>query len=1085
MKKNLGLITVFLIGLLYLSTLEPGQVKDRPGNKGLDISVKTKYLQTPGAVRFDLNFGKFPLYFITNNGQVNEKAAFYAKTSKYTLWLTRQGLVFDGFKKVEVKPEQEEQTTGHRQQMTEKRIYREGKLARTVSRVIFLNANKNPEIVPIGETKLRVNYFIGNDKSKWHGDIPTSKAVLYKNLYKNVDLKVYGIEKQIQYDWLVKPGGNPGDIRFRYKNVNSTRLDKQGNLLVETDFGEFIHKCPMGYQKIANQRVKIIAAFKPINPGENIYGFVPGEYDKNCELIIDPVVLAYSTYLGGESWDWGRGIAVDSKGYAYVTGYTGSSDFPTSDLKQYPSDYDVFVTKIDTTEAGVSSLIYSTYLGGEYIDFGHEIAVDSNENVYVAGDTFSTGFPIVNQYQTDQPGSDAFLIKIDTRQSGSESLIYSTYLGGGEFDYGSGIAVDSSGNAYVTGSAGSTDFPTRDQYQSDQPGYDAFVTKIDTTQSGDASLVYSTYLGGSGGDGGAGIAVDSSGYTYVIGNTTSTDFPTLDQYQTDQPDDDVFVTKIDTTQAGIASLIYSTYLGGNGDDDGTSIAVDSNGYAYLTGYTDSTNFPTLGQYQADQASTDVYVTKIDTNQSGTSCLIFSTYLGGSGEELGAAIAVGSSGYVYLTGHTNSMDFPTRSQYQADQGSIDAFVTKLSTNQIGDSSLIYSTYLGGSYEDQGTGIAVDSSGAAYVSGFTESYDFPTMNPYQGPPGNPYRDAFVTKLIYGVPPFRSSPDFNGDGYGDVLWRYYGTGGYNAIWLIGTTGADAGAAVKSLSHLNMSKIKPGFMNFARQRKGSQENVWETFEKQEIVVIKDGFAGVKNGNRNSFVFPNLSRAMAASVTDPRDDPQGVDLLAVADLDWQISGTGDFNFDGKIDIVWSHTGDGRNCVWYMDGVTFSGYGALPQGSNLDWTLSGVEDFNLDGKPDLLWRNEVDGRNAVWYMDGTTLLSIGIMTAGANLDWKLCGTGDFNNDGKADLVWRNTSDGQNAVWYMDGAGLVSVGWLTSVEDQNWKLRGTGDFNNDGKTDLIWTYTTDGRNCIWYLDGVALTGVEFLTTVTDTTWEIEN
>jgi hypothetical protein len=341
-----------------------------------------------------------------------------------------------------------------------------------------------------------------------------------------------------------------------------------------------------------------------------------------------------------------------------------------------------------------------------------------------------------------------------------------------------------------------------------------------------------------------------------------------------------------------------------------------------------------------------------------------------------------------------------------------------------------------------------------------------------------------IIY-LDPFRSSPDFNGDGYADVIWRYYGPGGYNAIWLIGTGGTGGTAAITALSPPNTNKIEPGFMNFAKQRKSWQKNVWETFEKQEIVIIKDGFAGIKNWDRNMLPVPNLSLVMAASVPDPGDDPQSVDLLAVEDLDWQISGTGDFNFDGKIDMVWSHIVDGRNCVWYMDGVTFAGYAPFPDGANLDWKLSGVEDFNLDGKPDLLWRNELDGRNAVWYMDGTTLLNIGIMTTGANLDWKLCGTGDFNNDGKADLVWRNVVDGRNAVWYMDGAELVSVGWLDSVADQNWKLRGTGDFNNDGKTDLIWTYVTDGRNCIWYLDGVILTGVEFITTVTDTTWKIEN
>ena len=207
---------------------------------------------------------------------------------------------------------------------------------------MFIGANKNPEMVPVDETKLRVNYFKGNDPAKWHCDVPTSQAVLYKGLYKNIELKVYGVEKQIEYDWIVKPGGNPGDIRFEYKNVKGTRIDKDGNLLIETDFGELMHKSPVSYQEIGRaqgarrraqsevvgaglracpkERRDVNVTFKKI--GKNTYGFEVSEYDKSQELIIDPVVLVYSTYLGGSDEDWGMGIAVDNNGYAYVTGTT-------------------------------------------------------------------------------------------------------------------------------------------------------------------------------------------------------------------------------------------------------------------------------------------------------------------------------------------------------------------------------------------------------------------------------------------------------------------------------------------------------------------------------------------------------------------------------------------------------------------------------------------------------------------------------------------------------------------------------------------------------------------------------------------
>ncbi len=679
-------------------------------------------------------FGSIPLYFIPNEGQVNEKALFYAKTSRYTLWMTREGLVFDSSRKLESnfkgnKGKEELDSS----KMSRKDVQPEA-FERDVSRLIFQNANKNPEIVPLELTEYRVNYFIGKNKSKWKTDISTSKRVLYKDLYKNIDLKVYGVEEQIEYDWIVKPEGNPEEIIFTYKDTDGTEINNEGDLLVLTEFGELVHKKPISYQVVGGARVDVESSFKCIE--KDTYGFKLGVYDKNYELIIDPVVLVYSTYLGGSFPDYGRSIVVDSSGHAYVTGYTYSTDFPTQNPFQSDQNFeDVFVTKL--SPAG-SSLVYSTYLGGGSNDRGDGIAVDSSGNAYVTGYTKSTDFPTQNPFQTDQGNQDVFVTKLSAAGS---SLVYSTYLGGSNLDRGNDIAVDSSGKAYVTGYTESTDFPTQNPYQTDQGLIDVFVTKLSSAGS---SLVYSTYLGGGGSEIGYGIVVDGSGNAYVTGYTHSTDFPTQNPFQTDQEGADVFVTKL--SSAG-NSLVYSTYLGGGGSEIGYGIVVDVSGNAYVTGETPSTDFPTQNPFQTHQGGTDVFVTKLSSTGSS---LVYSTYLGGSLHDGGYGIAVDSSGYAYVTGYTYSYNLPLKNWFQEPQLNMvykNAFVTKFS---YAGNSLVSSTHLGDYHEDQGNGIAVDSSGNAYVTGYTESTDFPTQNPYQTDQN--FEDAFVTKLPYQG----SSPD-----------------------------------------------------------------------------------------------------------------------------------------------------------------------------------------------------------------------------------------------------------------------------------------------------------------------------------------
>ncbi len=380
-------------------------------------------------------------------------------------------------------------------------------------------------------------------------------------------------------------------------------------------------------------------------------------------------------------------------------------------------------------------LAYSTYLGGSSADDGLAIAVDSSGNAYVTGWTVSFDFPTRNPLQPTRRGrfESAFISKLS---ADGTSLVYSTYLGGSNWDHGHGIAVDASGNAYLTGSTASFDFPTVNPLQpAFGGGVDAFIAKV---SADGASLIYSSYLGGSRGDFGGGIAVDTSGSAYITGYTFSFDFPTVNPLQAVYGGglSDGFIAKV---SADGASLVYSTYLGGSGQDLGRGIAVDSSGTAYVAGTTDSTNFPTVNPLQPMPGGYwDAFVSKVSADGAS---LVYSTYLGGSDEDFGAGIAVDSSGSAYVVGTTRSPNFPTVNPLQPTGSFFDAFVSKVSAD---GASLVYSTYLGGTRDDIGYGIAVDSSGNAYVTGTTESFDFPLVNPVQPVYGGGISDAFVSKV-----------------------------------------------------------------------------------------------------------------------------------------------------------------------------------------------------------------------------------------------------------------------------------------------------------------------------------------------------
>jgi len=728
-------------------------------------------LSQPGgaeARRIERSLDLLPLRFEPNRGQAGAGAAFLARGR--------------GFSAAFGENEAEIEIAG-----------RAGR--RAGLRIKLLQASEHAEVS--GERRLpgTVNYFSGNDPGRWHTGVPTFGQLRYRGVYPGTDLIYYGNKGSLEFDFQLMPGASAKQIQMKFEGAQDIRVDEKGDLVVRVSDESIRFLRPVIYQPTQggkpnkDGREMVRGGFRIF--GKNTVGFAVERYDHARPLILDPI-LNYSTYIG--SYAEATSIAVDASGEAYITGSTDTS-FPTTQgseqpgpISCYPENPCLFVAKFNSTG---TALVYSTYLSGTRAsgsvggDSVAGIAVDANGDAFVVGATSSASFPVTaGAWQTKYPitagqppdspiQTAGFLAELN---STGGSLIYSTYLGGSTLSYISAVALDASGDAYVTGGTLDTDFPTTPgAYKTTAASKpsdlsSAYIAEVNPAGT---KLVYSTYLGGSGEDIGAAIAIDSMGAAYVAGSTTSTNFPvTSGAVQASREGSNLqagFVTKIN---AAGSALVYSTYLGGSEMDGAAGIAVDASGDAYVTGSTNSADFPTtagafqtkIGYSYFNYPQTNAFVSEISGD--GTA-LAYSTYLGGGisfapladeGDQA-TGIALDGQGMVYVTGMACTGDYPvTAGAFEPENldgeytGECTAFLTKL--KPTANTPLVYSTYFGGTgdgdagddfYGEEANGLALDPAGNVYLAGFTLSVDFPvTDGVYETAFDGPSRGAFVTEF-----------------------------------------------------------------------------------------------------------------------------------------------------------------------------------------------------------------------------------------------------------------------------------------------------------------------------------------------------
>lgn len=908
-------LRVIVLLLIALTTVLPDSRVNRSAS-----TPASPARPSPAAAQLaqDQAYGKLPLSYEQNNGQADASVNFVVHTHHYLAFVSPDALT------VAVPQGPATATNATAAPALPQQPPLTGPQRFVQLRLV--GANLHASAQPSNKLPGIANYFLGNDPSKWQTNIPTFAQVTYDEAYPGIAVRYGSDHGQVQQDFVVAAGADPGQLAFTLAGATALQIQSSGDLTATVGKGTLRLSAPVVYQEIAGVREPVAAGYQML--GQQV-GFWWSDYDPTQPLIIDPT-LGYSTYLGGASDDQANAIALDGSDNAYVTGWTTSTNFPTT-----PGAYlttfintgysDAFVTKLN---AGGTALVFSTYFGGSS---GNAIAVDSAGDSYIVGGAVTPFFPTSRSATPPKPGASitgtSYVTKLN---STGTALVYTYLIGGSSYSVASAIAIDSSGNAYVAGSTSSSDMPTTTgAFQTTYNGAgggDAFVAKVNASGS---ALVYSTYLGGSTSQQAYGIAIDASGNAFVAGETYSPDFPiTAGAFQTTYGGNtypDAFVTKLN---ASGSALVYSTYLGGSANDYAYAIAIDSNDNAYITGQTLSYNFPTTpGAYVPGTSSAPIsaFVTKL--NASG-SALAYSTLVSPPQFQqisAGRAIAVDSSGNATIVGFTpdDGAIVTTDATQPFPGGRNDGFLEKVNATGSG---LLFSTYLGGNSDDYGYGLALDSAGNAYVVGKTDSANFPiTAGAFQTDAGGVLAfEAFVTKFAY---PAEGAPTITG--------------------LSPNASSTAESAVVTITGTNFTganSVLFGSLPASTYTVNSPTSITATspggYGTVDVVVTTPmGVSAITSADQFTYLYVNGGRyypLVPTRILDTRTSHQT--LAAGATLTLPVAGHGGVPASGVTAVVLNVTVTDTTAPSYLtvwpDGVS------RPVASNLNWT-SGMTIANL------------------------------------------------------------------------------------------------------------------------------------------------
>lgn len=1035
------------------------------------------------------DYGNIPLHFEQNTGQTDDIVKFLSRGKGYAVFLTENQAVLS--------------------------LQKDGKQSALQMRLI--GANTSPEIKAENQLEGKTNYLRGNDPKDWKTDIANFQRVRYENSYDGVDVVFYGNQEKLEYDFVVQPNANPGKIALKFEGADDLEIAGNGDLILKFDGGELLQHKPIVYQEINGERLEITSNYLL---STNQIKFEIGDYDHNQPLVIDPV-LSYSTFLGGTGGESGRGIAVDANGNAYVGGFTNStSQFPLVGAFQTVNPNGVnaaFVTKINS--AG-TAFVYSTYLtgtSGVANTVGRAIAVDTAGSAYLTGITQSCNFPTTAGVflPAGNPGCagnyKGFVAKFNAAGNG---LVYGTFIADQNYNFNgeiTGIVVDSTNNAYLTGFADTPTFPTTAGAFRPAPvagsGNDSFVVKLNPAGSG---LAYSTFLGGGNTNLGDAfglqsafansIALDSANNTAVVaGHTTATNFPIAGSAA--QPFysglRDGFVTKLNSTGTGI---IYSTYLGGS-DRDGepANVALDSSGNAYVSVSTSSQNFPvtpTAFRPFRDGNSFSAALTKLNANGG----LVYSTFVGAGDNDIGVTdVAVDAGGNAYVAGGGGTTTIhPVNSLFPSGR----TFVSKFNSTGTG---LFFGNYLDGTNTGESIirSITLDSNGNAFLTGNTSVTNFPntagapqTVNRGGGSSQDDAGDAFVSRVnLLGndCPAITINPQplrlpIRGQNYNQQLTATGGTAPYtfsmfpnvsqnqlpqattlSAAGLIsGSIGGIGGdirrAAIRATDATGCVGVRPYFL---RTFNGIRPFDFDGDYRSDISLFRPSTGiwyrldSFRNVSFNAVQFGTNGDIPTAGDFDG-DGNYDISIFRPSDGNWWriesltgIISVTHFGVNGDIPTVGDFDGDGRSDIAVYrpsDGTWYlsqsqAGFAAVRFGLNGDRPVVG--DYDGDGKSDICVFRPSGGD---WYRLNSSNGAFAVTHFGSNGDIPV--RGDFNGQGQSDIAVFRPSTG---IWYF----LFSENGQFSATQfgLNGDIPVSSDYDGDGFSDIAVYRPSSG---IWYI-----------------------